>query len=44
MVNQGWDGTVKGEDAPSGVYVYTANIIMIDGREKVLHGLVSLLR
>lgn len=42
--NQGWDGTVKGVDAPSGVYLYSANLIMIDGRKKALHGLVNLLR
>lgn len=42
--NQGWDGTVKGRVAPLGVYVYTAKLLMIDGREKIVHGQVSLLR
>ena len=44
QLSQGWDGTVNGEDAPPGVYIYTANLMMIDGREKVLQGQISLLR
>lgn len=39
-----WDGTVGGMAAPSGVYVWYATIIFVDGVKETLRGTVSLIR
>jgi gliding motility-associated-like protein len=41
---QGWDGTFKGEPAPSDTYVYTATLRFPDGRLEVAKGDVILLK
>ena len=40
----GWDGRSNGQIAPEGVYLYTANLLMDDGIERTISGLVTLLR
>lgn len=40
----GWDGTVKGEPAQSGVYVFMAEVEFIDGESVLYEGDVTLLR
>ncbi len=42
--NQGWDGTVNGADATSGVYVYRIVLEDIAGIEQMLIGDVTLIR
>jgi gliding motility-associated-like protein len=42
--NQGWDGTHKGKPQPVGVYVYTAKIIMKDGRNINKKGSITIYR
>lgn len=41
---QGWDGTIKGEPAPTDVYYYSIKITLPGGEQKVLKGDVTLLR
>ena len=41
---KGWNGTFKGEDAPSDVYIYMISAEGIDGRSIRLTGYVTLLR
>lgn len=40
----GWDGTVKGQPAESGSYAYYLQVFGDDGKEKVLTGIVALIR
>lgn len=40
----GWDGTYKGQEVNTGVYVYFANITYTDGETEVLKGDVMVLR
>lgn len=40
----GWDGRVKGRDAPPGVYVYQAAVVTTDGKEHRISGQVALVR
>jgi gliding motility-associated-like protein len=40
----GWDGTFRGQDAPSGMYVWYAEIIFQDGHKEVIKGDITLLR
>ncbi|MCB0564597.1 MAG: gliding motility-associated C-terminal domain-containing protein [Phaeodactylibacter sp.] len=40
----GWDGRVKGKEAPPGLYVYQATVVTIEGREYRLKGEVVLVR
>lgn len=40
----GWDGTFKGNPAPTGVYVYTAQLLMDDGKERQFNGSFVLVR
>jgi len=40
----GWDGIHKGDTAPSGVYIWFAEIEFIDGRKEIIKGDVSLFR
>lgn len=42
--SEGWDGTYKGSDAPSGVYLYKARIRYIDGTSKEKQGSITLIR
>jgi len=42
--SEGWDGTHKGKDEPTGVYVYTVRATTIDGESFVKSGKVSLIR
>jgi len=39
-----WDGTVKGQPAPSDVYLYMIRVECPDREERVLSGDVSLIR
>jgi len=39
-----WDGSVRGELAPAGVYIFQAVLLRADGRGEVVKGEVSLLR
>lgn len=40
----GWDGFIRGEAAPIGVYVYTAKFEFFDGRTEVVKGEFTLVR
>jgi gliding motility-associated-like protein len=42
--NAGWDGRIRNQNAPIGVYVYTAEIEFFDGRREIVSGDVTLLR
>jgi gliding motility-associated-like protein len=40
----GWDGTHKGKILDTGVYLFFAKIVFVDGREEVIKGDVALVR
>lgn len=40
----GWDGLIRNEEAPIGVYLYIANLMMDDGKERLFSGTITLLR
>ena len=40
----GWDGTLNGRDMNPAVFVYTANIRMVDGRLVTRIGSITLVR
>ena len=40
----GWDGKFKGEDMPSGVYIWHLNVEFSDGREEMFTGSTTLIR
>ena len=42
--NAGWDGRHQGKPQPVGVYVYTLQVVMLDGRTLNLKGNITLLR
>jgi gliding motility-associated-like protein len=42
--NQGWDGTVRGQEAPTGVYIYMIEIQKASNEIEVISGEVVLLR
>lgn len=42
--NKGWDGQSGGKEVSSGVYIYTANVFMDDGKERAISGMVTLIR
>ena len=42
--NDGWDGWFRGRRAPSGVYVYYAEIEFSDGKSDIFKGDFTLLR
>ncbi len=44
VLNQGWDGTVRGQLAPQGVYVYFAEVQLLNGEMVVMSGEVVLVR
>ena len=41
---QGWDGTLKNQDAPTGTYVWIINAVDIHGRKIHLKGSVTIIR
>ena len=41
---QGWDGTTNGIEREMGVYAYTVWVKLDNGREKMYHGNVTLMR
>jgi gliding motility-associated-like protein len=44
-INEGWDGTYMGEDAPVGVYTWTYSVIVTPNREAIeKKGDVTLMR
>jgi len=43
-VEQGWDGTAEGKDAPPGVYIYQMDIEFVDGFRRLFAGDVTLVR
>ncbi|MEZ5029788.1 MAG: gliding motility-associated C-terminal domain-containing protein [Saprospiraceae bacterium] len=43
-VQVGWDGTSKGQLLDPGVYIYTAELLLLDGQKRLLKGEVNLLR
>ena len=43
-INGNWDGTVKGEPAPSGVYVYVITGLSYENKSIAQKGIVTLLR
>jgi gliding motility-associated-like protein len=44
QIDQGWDGTYKGTDAPIGVYTWTYNVVMLGGNIFTEEGDVTLMR
>lgn len=40
----GWDGSINGKLAPNGIYVYTTQLIMNDGRNRTFSGSMLLVR
>lgn len=42
--NEGWDGTINGQKAPIGIYAYTAQVVMTDNKNRILHGMLTLMR
>jgi gliding motility-associated-like protein len=42
--NKGWDGRYKGKAQPVGVYVYTLQAELSDGRSVKLKGYINLIR
>jgi gliding motility-associated-like protein len=40
----GWDGRARGKDAPPAVYIYTAIVTYLDGRQETIQGDVLLMR
>jgi gliding motility-associated-like protein len=40
----GWDGTFKGKNMPSGVYVWYANVNYVDGISESYKGHTTLIR
>ncbi len=43
-LNNGWDGRFDGENTIEGVYLYTADLLMDDGVERSISGMVTLVR
>lgn len=44
QINTGWNGQFDGNIVPEGVYVYTAQVMMNDGIERTISGMVTLIR
>jgi gliding motility-associated-like protein len=42
--SKGWDGTVKGQEAQLGVYVWYCEVEFIDGEKKLFKGDVTVIR
>jgi gliding motility-associated-like protein len=43
-INTGWDGSIKGTEAPAGSYIYIIRFTGMDGKEHVKKGSLTLLR
>ncbi len=43
-LSNGWDGRFDGQNTIEGVYLYTANLLMEDGIERSVSGMVTLVR
>ncbi|MEM8585653.1 MAG: gliding motility-associated C-terminal domain-containing protein [Bacteroidota bacterium] len=43
-ISDGWDGQIRGKLAPTGVYVYQAEVLFLDGEVLIYKGDVQLLR
>ena len=43
-INEGWDGTFKGEAQPMGVYIYTIDAVSVTGKRFTKQGNVTLVR
>lgn len=41
---EGWDGTINGKIAPTGVYAYMAEVVMTDNKKRILHGMLTLVK
>lgn len=42
--DSGWDGTIRGDKAPVGVYVFVAEALLRTGKTEIVRGSVTLLR
>ena len=43
-VNEGWDGTYRGEQLDPGLFIYTAKLLMTSGQERLIKGEVLLMK
>lgn len=43
-LDKGWNGQAGGKQVSTGVYLYTANILMSDNNERAISGMVTLIR
>jgi gliding motility-associated-like protein len=43
-IDDGWDGTIEGQDAPEGAYVFKVNAVGYKGEPFKLNGSVTLVR
>ncbi len=43
-LNKGWNGQFDGKNTAEGVYLYTASLLMDDGLERAVSGMVTLVR
>ncbi len=44
QINQSWDGTINGQIAPNGVYVFMTEITFVDGKTEIFSGEITLTR
>jgi hypothetical protein len=44
IANYGWDGSFRGQQMGPGVYVYSAELLLINGRTVIVNGDVTLFR
>ncbi len=44
QLNHGWDGTINGQIAPNGVYIFMTEITFIDGKTEIFSGELTLTR
>jgi gliding motility-associated-like protein len=44
QMQNGWDGTYRGQPQPNGVYVYIIDVIMKDGTQIMRKGTVTILK
>ena len=43
-LNKGWNGQFDGQNTSEGVYLYSASLLMKDGMERTVSGMVTLVR
>ncbi len=41
---EGWDGTINGKEAQVGVYVYVAQLLMVDNKKRMVEGILTLVK